>query len=104
FTRNLQLLYARRGTRSSKKLVGTHTHSSEGSLQCQGGGVRRPTRSPTTSPAEHILDSAMHVMHARGLARTTTREIAQAAGLSEAALYRHFTVKSDIFLCVLAER
>jgi AcrR family transcriptional regulator len=66
--------------------------------------VSRPARSHTTSTREHILDSAMHVMHARGLARTTTREIAQAAGLSEAALYRHFTDKSDIFLCVLAER
>ena len=66
--------------------------------------MNRPVRSQATSTREHILDSAVHVMSSRGLARSTTKEIAQAAGLSEAALYRHFTDKSDMFLCVLAER
>jgi len=53
---------------------------------------------------EQILDAAAQVMHTLGMARTTTREIAQAAGLSEAALYRHFTDKADLFLCVIGER
>ncbi len=39
-----------------------------------------------------------------GLGRATTREIAQAAGLSEAALYRYFSDKSDLFLSVISER
>ena len=43
-------------------------------------------------------------MHTLGLANTTTREIAQAAGLSEAALYKHFEDKTDLFLCVLRQR
>src|SRR5258707_9188530 len=43
-------------------------------------------------------------MHTLGMARTTTREIAQAAGLSEAALYRHFADKAELFLCVIGER
>jgi AcrR family transcriptional regulator len=51
-----------------------------------------------------ILDAALHVMQTRGLANTTTREIAQAAGLSEAALYKHFDDKADLFLCLLRER
>lgn len=46
----------------------------------------------------------MQVVHTIGLANTTTREIAQAAGLSEAALYKHFDDKADLFLCVLRER
>jgi AcrR family transcriptional regulator len=53
---------------------------------------------------DHILDAAAHVMHTLGMARTTTREIAQAAGLSEAALYRHFADKAELFLCVIGER
>src|SRR5438132_9187288 len=39
-----------------------------------------------------------------GLGRATTKEIAQAAGLSEAALYRHFADKAELFLCVIGER
>ena len=47
---------------------------------------------------------ALHVMPTRGLARTTTKEIARAAGYSEATLYKLFDDKFDLFLCVLAER
>lgn len=43
-------------------------------------------------------------MHTLGLGRATTKTIAQAAGLSEAALYRHFADKAELFLCVIAER
>jgi AcrR family transcriptional regulator len=53
---------------------------------------------------DQILDAAAQVMHTLGLARTTTKEIAQAAGLSEAALYRHFSDKAELFLCVIGER
>jgi AcrR family transcriptional regulator len=53
---------------------------------------------------DQILDAAAHVMHTLGMARTTTKEIAQAAGLSEAALYRHFADKGELFLCVIGER
>jgi AcrR family transcriptional regulator len=53
---------------------------------------------------DHILDAAASVMHNLGLKRATTREIAQAAGLSEAALYRYFADKAELFLCVIGER
>jgi AcrR family transcriptional regulator len=51
-----------------------------------------------------ILDGALEVMRTRGLARTTTKEIARAAGFSEPTLYKFFVDKVDLFLCVLAER
>lgn len=51
-----------------------------------------------------ILDGALHVMQTRGLARTTTKEIARASGYSEATLYKLFTDKVELFLCVLNER
>jgi AcrR family transcriptional regulator len=64
--------------------------------------VRGKDNIPTTR--DQILDAAARVMHTLGMARTTTREIAQAAGLSEAALYRHFADKAELFLCVIGER
>lgn len=57
-----------------------------------------------TSTRDAILDGALHVMRTRGLARTTTKEIAKAAGYSEATLYKVFDDKTDIFLSVQAER
>lgn len=43
-------------------------------------------------------------MRERGYARATTKEIARAAGYSEAALYKHFADKTEIFLGVLSEQ
>ena len=51
-----------------------------------------------------ILDAAHDLMLTVGLARATTKEIAKAAGCSEAALYKYFTSKEEVFIRVLAER
>lgn len=56
------------------------------------------------STREAILDGAFQVMREKGLARTTTKEIARASGCSEPLLYRHFEDKIGLFLAVLAER
>jgi AcrR family transcriptional regulator len=53
---------------------------------------------------DHILDAAASLIRDIGLGHTTTKEIATAAGLSEAALYRHFSDKAELFLCVIGER
>ena len=53
---------------------------------------------------ERIVEAAERVMRERGLARTTTKEIARVAGYSEGTLYKHFESKEDLFLAVLAER
>ncbi|MGC7096969.1 TetR/AcrR family transcriptional regulator [Amycolatopsis lurida] len=53
---------------------------------------------------DRILDAAAQVMRTHGLAKATTKEIAKAAGFSEAALYKHFRDKTDLFLAVLEER
>ncbi|PSK98538.1 TetR family transcriptional regulator [Murinocardiopsis flavida] len=53
---------------------------------------------------DRILDAAAQVMRERGLARATTKEIARAAGYSEATLYKHFQDKQDLFLHMLQER
>jgi AcrR family transcriptional regulator len=51
-----------------------------------------------------ILDAAANIMRQHGLAAATTREIARAAELTEAALYKYFPSKADLFLAVLTER
>lgn len=51
-----------------------------------------------------ILDAAAALMTTIGLSRTTTKEIAREAGCSEAALYKHFRNKEEIFVRVLHER
>lgn len=56
------------------------------------------------STRDRILDAAADVMSTTGLAQTTTKKIAAAAGLSEAALYMHFKGKTELFMGVLAER
>lgn len=56
------------------------------------------------STRDRILDGAAEVMRDRGLVHTTTKQIARAAGFSEATLYKVFADKTDLFLCVLTER
>jgi AcrR family transcriptional regulator len=53
---------------------------------------------------ERIVGAAERVMRERGLAGSTTKEIAREAGYSEGTLYKHFESKEDLFLHVLAER
>ncbi|WP_377269791.1 TetR/AcrR family transcriptional regulator [Peterkaempfera sp. SMS 1(5)a] len=62
---------------------------------------QRTTPAPTR---ERILDAADRLLRTIGLARATTKEIARAAGCSEAALYKHFRGKEEIFVAVLHER
>ncbi|MEV8016705.1 TetR/AcrR family transcriptional regulator [Streptomyces sp. NPDC086554] len=57
----------------------------------------KPTRA-------RILDAAHELMLTVGLSRATTKEIAKAAGCSEAALYKHFASKEELFVGVLQER
>src|SRR5919201_3162081 len=56
------------------------------------------------STRDRMLDAAAHVMRNQGLAHATTKQIAKEAGYSEAALYKHFRDKTDLFLAVLSER
>jgi len=45
---------------------------------------------------QHIVDASMHLFSARGYARTTVRDIARQAGISDAAIYYHFETKGDV--------
>lgn len=64
------------------------------------------TSHPVSPPRtrDRILDAAARLMGSVGLVRTTTKEIAREASCSEAALYKHFRDKEEIFVGVLRER
>ncbi|MFD7263974.1 TetR/AcrR family transcriptional regulator [Streptomyces sp. NPDC059874] len=53
---------------------------------------------------ERLLDAAEKLMRTSGLASATTKAIAREAGCSEAALYKHFANKEELFVRVLMER
>jgi len=62
-----------------------------------------PTRILSTAEErrEDVLRAAMKVVAARGLYGTPTMEIAKAAGISQAYLFRLFPTKTELFLAVI---
>lgn len=59
-------------------------------------GVTRTRRTPE-QVRSLLLDAARSTFAAKGYARSSTREIADAAGVSEALLFRHFGTKAHLF-------
>lgn len=57
---------------------------------------RRARRSPQ-EVRQLLLGAARSTFASRGYARSSTREIADAAGVSEALLFRHFGTKANLF-------
>ena len=51
-----------------------------------------------------ILRLAVSLFSQRGFSGTTTREIAQAAGVSEAMVFRHFATKEELYSAILDHR
>jgi AcrR family transcriptional regulator len=50
---------------------------------------------------EHILGAAAHLFAEQGFHRTTTKDIAQAADVSEGTLYNYFDNKNDLLFSIL---
>jgi TetR/AcrR family transcriptional regulator len=48
-----------------------------------------------------LLDIAIDLFSKRGFSGTTTREIAAAAGVTEAIIFRHFATKQDLYAAIL---
>lgn len=53
---------------------------------------------------DEILDVALDLFSEKGYDRTSVREIARQAGLSQAGLLHHFSTKEELFLAVLRRR
>lgn len=66
-----------------------------------------PARGPYAkglAKREEILDAALELFAQRGYDRTSVREVARQAGLSQAGLLHHFSTKEELFLEVLRRR
>src|SRR5690348_545299 len=50
-----------------------------------------------------IIDATERIIQSKGLARTTTKEIAREAGCAEGTLYKHFEDKESLFMAVIQE-
>lgn len=50
---------------------------------------------------EQILQTAVQLFSQRGFKGTTTKEIAKAAGVSEAMVFRHFATKEELYGAIL---
>jgi AcrR family transcriptional regulator len=65
-------------------------------------GPRKARRGPLTR--KQILDTSLRLFSERGFARTSVRDIARGAGITDAAIYYHFASKRDIFEALFEER
>jgi TetR/AcrR family transcriptional regulator len=59
------------------------------------------TRMSATDRRAQLIDVAIDLFSKKGFAGTTTREIAAAAGVTEAIIYRHFATKQDLYKAIL---
>ena len=59
-----------------------------------------------TGPARRaaIVRTSMRLFAAKGFAGTTTRELARAAGISEAMVFKHFPTKNALYRAILAHK
>jgi AcrR family transcriptional regulator len=58
-------------------------------------------RMPADLRREQILQTAVNLFSQRGFKGTTTKEIARAAGVSEAIIFRHFATKDELYGAIL---
>lgn len=59
------------------------------------------TRLPAPKRREQLLDCAAQLFAQHGYARSTTAELARAAGVTEPIIYRHFKSKRDLFIALI---
>jgi AcrR family transcriptional regulator len=65
--------------------------------------VPQVAASPETETRDRILKSALKLFARKGYDGTTTRELAEAAGVAEGTLFRHFTNKKAILAKVATD-
>ncbi len=64
-------------------------------------GGASPARMAGGERRSQILAVAVSLFSERGFRGTTTKEIAQAAGVSEAMVFRHFATKQELYAAIL---
>ena len=60
-----------------------------------------PQRLPASDRRRQLVETALDIFSRKGFGGTTTKEIAAAAGVTEAIIFRHFPSKQDLYNAVL---
>ena len=76
---------------------GTYARVSAGRFRCQKSAGRRSREGEAAARKRAIVETAMPLFARKGFTRTTTKELAEQAGVSEALLYRHFPTKAALY-------
>ena len=58
-------------------------------------------RMPAGDRRQQIIDVAVQLFSQKGFRGTTTKEIALAAGVNEAIIFRHFATKRDLYAAIM---
>ena len=70
----------------------------------RGRSAGRRVRLSTEARRQQLIDSARRLFAERGFNGTTTREIAAAAGVTEAVIFQHFSDKDSLYAAILAQQ
>jgi len=62
------------------------------------------SRMPAEDRRQQILEVAVRLFSQKGFRGTTTKEIALAAGVNEAIIFRHFATKNDLYSAILDQK
>ncbi|MFF5212673.1 TetR/AcrR family transcriptional regulator [Streptosporangium sp. NPDC000396] len=63
----------------------------------------RPPKSEGAATSERLLEAALELFARQGYAATTIRQIAEAVGVRDSAIYAHFSGKQGIYDALFAE-
>ena len=64
----------------------------------------RPSRQSSQERQASLIQAATTLFARKGFNGTTTKEIARAAGVSEALVFKHFPTKRALYAAILAEK
>lgn len=76
----------------------TSAHPADGGEACGHGRMRAEAR------REQLIRVAIELFSEKGFSGTTTKEIAHAAGVTEALIFRHFPTKEALYEAILRWR
>lgn len=77
---------------------------SPGRRAAAGPRQRHRRRMPTADRRQQLIDTARRVFATRGFDGATTKEIAAAAGVTEAVIFQHFAGKQALYDAILAQK
>lgn len=69
-----------------------------------GMDLRAAGRMAAGDRRQQILDIAVRLFSQKGFRGTTTKEIAHAAGVNEAIIFRHFATKSELYAAIIDQK